>query len=176
MVAYRRNLVAGGTYFFTVTLKNRQASFLTDHIDELRNAFRVCREKKPFTIDAIVILPDHLHTVWVLPDGDKDYSSRWQCIKSHFTRNLRKSDVNLAANKHGGFDLWQRRYWEHTIKNEDDYNRHLDYLHYNPVKHGYVTSPIDWPWSSFHSFVRNGVLDAEWGASRNIEKGLNFGE
>ena len=176
MVAYRRNLVAGGTYFFTVTLKNRQNSFLTDHIDELRTAFSLCRDKKPFTIEAIVILPDHLHTIWTLPDGDTDYPSRWRFIKSCFTRNLRKSGVNLHVNKHGGFGVWQRRYWEHTIKNQDDYNRHVDCIHYNPVKHGYVENPVDWEWSSFHSFVRKGVLEPNWGATTDIEQGLNFGE
>ena len=176
MVAYRRSYVAGGTYFFTVTLKNRQTTYLTDYIDELRNAFRLCREKQPFTIDAIVILPDHLHTVWVLPDDDTDYPSRWRFIKSHFTRNIRKSGVNLSPNRSAGFDVWQRRYWEHTIKSQDDYNRHMDYIHYNPVKHGYVDSPIKWRWSSFHSFVRRGVLAPNWGAVVNEEQGTNFGE
>ena len=176
MVAYRRSYVAGGTYFFTVTLKNRKTTYLTDYIDELRNAFRLCRESQFFTIDAIVILPDHLHTVWVLPECDSDYSSRWRFIKSCFTRNIRKSGATPNHNKHGGFDVWQRRYWEHTIKNQDDYNRHIDYIHYNPVKHGYVESPINWPWSSFHSLVRRGDLEADWGASINVEERFNFGE
>ncbi|WP_250655551.1 REP-associated tyrosine transposase [Alkalimarinus coralli] len=176
MVAYRRNFVAGGTYFFTVTLKNRKTTYLTDYIDELRNAFRLCRNKQFFTIDAIVILPDHLHTIWGLPEGDIDYPSRWRFIKSSFTRNIRKSGVPLNANKHGGFDVWQRRYWEHTIKSQEDYNRHIDYIHYNPVKHGYVENPTNWPWSSFHSFVKKGVLEPEWGSVITPEADFDFGE
>jgi putative transposase len=120
MVLYRRNRVAGGTYFFTVTLRDRSSDVLVRHVELLRNAFRAVRTERPFAIDAIVILPDHLHAVWTLPEGDADYSGRWRAIKSYFTRDLRLSDMPLTADNRGEYRLWQR-FWEHTIRDDADF-------------------------------------------------------
>lgn len=176
MVAYRRAFVAGGTYFFTVALKNRQATWLIDYVDELRLAFRDCRKKTPFNIDAIVILPDHLHTLWELPQGDSNYPARWRFIKSSFTRSLRKRGVNLIKNRHGEYGVWQRRYWEHVVTDLSDYETHIDYIHHNPVKHGYSESVADWPWSSFHTYVKNGFLAESWGGRSSQQEAIGFGE
>jgi len=131
MVHYRRNRVAGGTYFFTVTLRDRSSDRLVRHVGLLRDAFRSVRAERPFTIDAIVILPDHLHAIWTLPAGDADYSGRWRAIKSRFTHGLRASGIPLSRDSRGEYRLWQRRFWEHTIRDDDDLNRHVDYIHYN---------------------------------------------
>ncbi len=150
MVQYRRNYVAGGTYFFTLALHNRQSSLLTDHIDELRFAFKATMEKMPFEIDAIVILPEHMHAIFTLPEGDVNYSSRWRLIKSLFTRQLIKKGVALTRNHRGEYNLWQKRFWEHTIRDKDDMNHHMEYIQNNPIKHGLVANAIDWPYSSIH--------------------------
>lgn len=124
--------------FFTVTLRDRTSNVLMRHVDLLRIGFRSVRAERPFIIDAIVILPDHLHTVWTLPTGDADYSGRWRAIKSRFTHAFRASGAILTADRRGEYRLWQRRFWEHTIRDERDYVRHIDYCHWNPIKHGYV--------------------------------------
>lgn len=157
MVLYRRNRVAGGTYFFTVTLRDRSSDLLVRHVDLLREAFRLVHNIRPFTIDAIVILPEHCHALWTLPEGDTDYSGRWRAIKSHFTRHLRTAGVRLIRDNRGEYQLWQRRFWEHTIRDERDYRHHVDYIHYNPVKHGLVEQAADWPYSSIHRYVRLGL-------------------
>lgn len=167
MVLYRRNRVAGGTYFFTVTLRHRSSDVLVRHVGLLRNAFRKVRTDRPFTIDAIVILPDHLHAVWTLPDGDADYSRRWRAIKSNFTHELRLSGMPLTPDKRGEYRLWQRRFWEHTIRDDTDFQRHVDYIHWNPVKHGLTQCVADWPYSSFHAYVRLGLLPLEWATAIN---------
>jgi putative transposase len=174
MVRYRRNFVPGGTFFFTVTLNDRRSSALVDHADELRSAFRVARAERPFTVDAIVILPDHLHVIMTLPEDDSDFSGRWRRIKSVFTHRLAASGVPIARNDRGEFALWQRRFWEHTIRDDADFERCADYIHFNPVKHGLVASPIDWPYSSLHRYVRVGILPADWGRVGEITG--NFGE
>ncbi|WP_439404359.1 REP-associated tyrosine transposase [Bradyrhizobium sp. DASA03076] len=174
MVRYRRNFVLGGTFFFTVTLDDRRSSVLIDHIDKLRNAFRVTRAERPFEIDAIVILPDHLHVIMKLPDNDSDFSGRWRRIKSVFTHRLAASGATVSRNNRGESLLWQRRFWEHTIRNDADFERCVDYIHFNPVKHGLVTSPIDWPHSSLHRYARDGILPADWGGNGEISG--NFGE
>ena len=176
MVNYRRNRVAGGTYFFTLTLRDRHASTLVDHIDALRQAFRTTRHKRPFELDAIVVLPEHLHAVWTLPPDDNDYSSRWRSIKSLFTKALKGQMANVARNRRGEHDLWQRRYWEHTVRNEEDLRRHIDYLHFNPVKHGLVNRVRDWPYSSFHRFVQRGLYDNDWGGGGVEGKADKYGE
>ncbi|SEH04879.1 REP-associated tyrosine transposase [Candidatus Venteria ishoeyi] len=165
MVLYRRNFVPGGMYFFTVTLADRRQHLLTEHIDLLRTAFRETRNKHAFDIQAIVILPEHLHTLWKMPEQDSDYPGRWKAIKSRFTHLLRKQGIKLPAAPEGGYRLWQRRYWEHTIRNNEDWERHFNYIHYNPVKHGWVKQAIDWPYSSFHRYVRLGWLTADWGSA-----------
>jgi putative transposase len=168
MVLYRRNRVESGTYFFTVTLRDRQSTLLIEQVDLLRKAFAFTRYKKPFTIDSIVILPEHIHTIWSLPKNDQDYSTRWQSIKSYFSRNLKKTNIILQPNKRGEYDLWQRRFWEHTIRDEADYEHHVNYIHYNPVKHGLVKQVKDWPYSSFHKYVSKGILPINWGSDRDF--------
>nr|WP_318025890.1 transposase [Methylobacter tundripaludum] len=118
-------------------------------------------------MDAIVILPDHLHAVWTLPDGDADYSGRWRAIKSKFTHELQLSGMPLTPDKRGEYRLWQRRFWEHTIRDDTDFQRHVDYIHWDPVKHGLTQCVADWPYSSFHHYVRLGSLSPEWAATIN---------
>jgi len=167
MVRYRRNLVAGGTYFFTVTL--------TDHIHALRAAVRVTRGARPFAIDAIVVLPDHLHVVLTLPAGDADFSTRLSLIKRRFTTAVARNGVRIPRHRNGEYALWQRRFWEHTIRDEKDFERHVDYIHFNPVKHGLVTRVRDWPHSSFHRYVRQGLLPQDW-AGDLVPDRTSFGE
>jgi REP-associated tyrosine transposase len=155
---YRRNFIAGGSFFFTANLAERRLRLLTEHIDELRTAFRETRRHHPFTTDAMVVLPHHLHAVWTLPEGDADFATRWRLIKSAFSRSLatdeRISESRAAKGERG---IWQRRYWEHTIRDENDFARHVDYIHINPVKHRLVPRVRDWPYSSFHRMVKLGM-------------------
>jgi len=173
MVHYRRNLLPGGTFFFTAALANRRSGFLVDHISVLRSVFHTVKQSYPFHIEAIVILPDHLHTIWTLPEGDSNYPLRWQSLKSGFAKILVDKGIPLRYRRDGSIILWQRRYWEHTIRDDRDYANHIDYIHYNPVKHGYVTRVKDWPHSSFHRYVRNGTLPGHWGSGGQE---LNTGE
>ena len=176
MTGYRRNFIAGGGFFFTVNLAERRLQLLTQHIDELRNAFRETRRRHPFTIDAMVVLPDHLHAVWTLPEGDADFATRWRLIKSAFSSSLpdgeRISDSRAARGERG---IWQRRYWEHTIRDQSDFARHVDYIHINPVKHGLVPQVREWPYSSFHRMVRLGIYPEDW-AGDVRDHGGEFGE
>jgi REP-associated tyrosine transposase len=175
MVRYRRNFVPGGTYFFTVTLADRRSRALVDHVAALRNAFRTARRERPFAIDAVVILPEHLHIVITLPPGDADFSGRWRRIKGLFTRSAAAAGATFARNRKGEHALWQRRFWEHTIRDDGDFTRHVDYIHINPVKHGLVARVKDWPYSSFHRYVRQGLLPQDWaGAAADGETG--YGE
>jgi putative transposase len=176
MVQFRRNYVPGGTYFFTVTLRDRRSRVLTDHIELLREAFRTVRAARPFEIIAIVVLPEHLHTVIRLPDGDADYSGRWRAIKGQFSHALAKAGVALTRDRRGEYRLWRRRFWEHSIRDERDLETHVHYIHYNPIKHGWVTRLADWPWSSFHRYVRLGWVDANWGTDPEGFGGGDFGE
>ena len=164
MVLYRRNRVAGGTYFFTVTLQDRNSSMLVDNIDALRTAVREVLREQAFRIDAWVVLPEHLHAVWTLPPDDAAYSERWKQIKGGFTHQLVKAGMSIRKNHRGEYDLWQGRFWEHTIGDEADFSHHMDYVHYNPVKHGWVEKPIDWPYSTFHRYVNSGVYASDWGS------------
>jgi len=174
MVRYRRNFVPGGTFFFTVTLADRRSRSLVEHIGALRTAFRITRRAHPFIIDAIVILPDHLHTIMTLPDGDADFSGRWRRIKSLFSRHV-AAGGGIESNPRGEYALWQRRFWEHTVRDDDDFSRHFDYIHFNPVRHGLVARVCDWPYSSFHLYVRHGWLPEDWGGDVN-EGRKGFGE
>jgi REP-associated tyrosine transposase len=162
MVRYRRNFVPGATYFFTVALADRRSSALIDHVTALRAAFRTARHERPFTIDAIVILPDHLHAIFTLPDGDADFSGRWRRIKGHFSNHMITTGACASRHASGEYALWQRRFWERTIRDDDDFARHVDYIHFNPVKHGLVSRVRDWPYSSFHLCVRRGLLPEDW--------------
>lgn len=175
MVRYRRNFVPGGTYFFTVTLADRTSSVLVDHMSALRTAFRVVRHERPFAIDAVAILPEHLHAIWTLPSGDSDFSGRWRRIKAHFTHQLVIAGIPVLRHRNGEYALWQRRFWEHTIRNERDFERHVDYVHFNPVKHGHVSRVADWPYSSFHAYVRRNLLPPDW-AGDVEETVTDFGE
>jgi putative transposase len=175
MVGYRRNRLQGGTYFFTVTLAERQSSALVDQIGALRAAFRVAKRERPFIIDAIVVLPDHLHVILTLPQGDADFAGRWRRIKGHFSSQLLAAGIAIGRHANGELALWQRRYWEHTIRDEQDFVRHVDYVHYNPVKHRLVTRVRDWPHSSFHLYVRRGLLPQDWAGDVN-EAPSDYGE
>lgn len=169
--------MAGGTYLFTVNLLERRLDTLVRHIGALREAVRVTRRERPFQIDAWVVLPDHMHCVWTLPPGDSDFSNRWKAIKIRFVQALprteRRSTVRVAKGERG---IWQRRFWEHLIRNEADYARHVDYVHWNPMKHGLVQRLMDWPYSSFHRYVRLGVLPADWGGVGGMSDEKTFGE
>ena len=176
MVHYRRSRTPGASYFFTVNLKDRSQRYLLSHSDPLRLAFREVRLLRPFEIPAFVILPDHLHMIMRLPTDDNDFPGRWKAIKSRFTKALVKEGVALLKNVRGEYDLWQRRYWEHQIRDESDLQRHVDYIHYNPVKHGHVAQAGAWPHSSFHHYVTTGVLPANWSAGHFSEDEDGFGE
>ena len=170
MPNYRRSRVPGGTYFFTVTLLDRSSKLLVTHVDALRECVTAVRVARPFHIDAWVVLPDHMHAVWTLPQGDDDYSSRWTAIKKAFTKAVPKSEyISPARAAKGERGIWQRRFWEHTIRNEHDYAAHVDYVHINPLKHGLVTRVADWPYSSFHRWVGRGDYPQDWAGSADAE-------
>ena len=175
MTEYRRDHTVGSTWFFTVNLADRQSRILVTHIELLRNSFRDVMRDHPFVIDAIVILPEHLHTIWTLPEGDADYAMRWRLIKTTFSRSIPKGEQTSPSRlQKGERGIWQRRFWEHRIRDEKDFSRHLDYIHINPLKHGHVSRVADWPFSSFHRYVENGIYDREWGGTMGTEGG--FGE
>ncbi len=163
VVRYRRNLVLGATFFFTVALADRRSSLLIDHISNMRLAFRKARSERPFDIDAIVILPDHLHAIFTLPENDADFSHRWRRIKTVFTQGVLCAGEALGRRDGTGRSLWQRRFWEHTIRNDADFSQHVDYIHYNPTKHGLASHPSAWPYSSLHRFIRQGLVAPDWG-------------
>ena len=170
MRTYKRAWIPGGCYFFTVNLAERHNStLLIDHIDSLRDAFRSVSVLHPFTMDAAVILPDHLHCIWTLPKGDNRFDVRWRRIKSIFSRTIpgKESTTESRRNK-GERGIWQRRYWEHAIRDEVDWRRHVDYIHYNPVKHGYVERAFDWPHSTFCQFIKREMYEVNWLASPEI--------
>jgi len=163
MPEYRRNRVLGGTYFFTVNLLDRHSDLLVTHVDVLREAVRMVRIRRPFRIDAWVVLPDHMHAIWTLPAHDDDFSGRWKAIKIAFAKALPKTEyVSPVRAANGERGIWQRRFWEHTIRNDDDYAAHVDHVHIKPVKHGLVTKLTDWPCSSFHKFVARGACSPDW--------------
>jgi putative transposase len=176
MVRYRRNFVAGAAYFFTVTLFDRGSTALIDHVDVLRRAFRATQHSLPFAIDAVVVLPDHLHIVMTLPSEDADFSSRLSLIKRRFTTGVGKMGVTIPRHRNGEHALWQRRFWEHTIRDDNDFERHVDYIHFNPVKHGIVSRVRDWPHPSFHRYVRSGLLPEDWAGDLSVQGQSNFGE
>ncbi|EGV28618.1 hypothetical protein ThidrDRAFT_3610 [Thiorhodococcus drewsii AZ1] len=173
---YRRTLIGGATYFFTVNLADRNARLLIDHIAALRAAVRHVRQAHPFEIIAWVVLPEHMHAVWILPPGDSEYPMRWNQIKGGFSRRIPSGErVSASRSSRRERGVWQRRYWEHLIRDERDLERHVDYVHWNPVKHGYVSRVVDWPFSSFHTFVRRGWLDADWGYAGDFGEGYVMG-
>ncbi|MEW6689402.1 MAG: transposase [Pseudomonadota bacterium] len=174
---YRRAEVSGASYFFTVNLADRSQALLVDHADVLRTVIREVQSRHPFRIDAMVVLPDHLHAIWTLPENDRDFSTRWMLIKAGFSRRLPVSEErNRSRMTKGERGIWQRRFWEHLLRDEKDYERHLDYIHYNPVKHGYVKRPVDWPHSSIHQFIARGIMGLDWAAGNQSETDFEYGE
>ena len=174
---YRRAKVAGGTYFFTLNLAERDRTARVDHVDSLRSPIREVMARRPFYIDVIVILPDHLHALWTLPMNDCDYPMRWALIKAGFSRQVPRGErCNPSRVSKSERGIWQRRYWEHLIRDERDYGRHVDYIHFNPVKHGYAGRASDWPYSSIRRYIAAGTLDRNWGAEVQSQDGYSFGE
>ena len=167
MPNYRRIWMPGGTYFFTVNLLRRgDNDLLVRYVDQLRFAVREVGQKFPFTIHGWVVLPDHMHCLISLPDGDVDFPRRLRLIKAGFSKRLPDIEsVSLSRNKRTERGIWQRRYWKHLIRDERDFNAHMDYIHINPVKHGLVARVRDWPFSTFHRLVEQGVYTAAWGGS-----------
>jgi len=184
---YRRAKVKGGTYFFTVVTHKRVKIFAqSDTVELLRQAFRKVKERHPFKIDAFVLLPDHLHCIWTLPQGDADFSTRWRLIKSDFSRQIglvgwveRRNPTNTTTSasrlRKNEKSIWQRRFWEHLIRNDEDLKKHVEYIHYNPVKHGLTKTPGDWDYSSFHRYVEKGIYDIRWGAGVKIKLDTTVG-
>jgi putative transposase len=165
MPNYKRIRLTGGTYFFRVNLHDRSKRLLTSHIEGLKRSFAETKRVLAFRIDAIVVLPDHLHCIWTMPPNDSNFSERWQLIKADFSRRIPRQEVRSNSRaKRRERAVWQRRFWEHVIRDEASRAAHFDYIHYNPVKHGYVTSPTQWPYSSFHRFVQAGVYPHDWAA------------
>jgi putative transposase len=161
---YRRSTTPGATYFFTVNLFDRRSDLLQRHANDLRTVMRSVKAEHPFSVLAMVILPEHLHAIWRLPPDDANYPLRWSLIKSGFSRRIPRDETVRAsrqAKRERG--LWQRRYWEHQIRDEQDLARHVDYVHYNPVKHGWVKRAADWPHSTIHEYIRQGRLPPDWG-------------
>ena len=173
MPQYRR--AKGRTFFFTVVLADRSSNLLISEISRLRRIYGTVCERRPFETVAICVLPDHIHAVWTLPEEDADFSARWSLIKSGFSRGLDdepRSPSKVVKREKG---IWQRRFWEHAIRDDTDLERHVDYIHFNPVKHGHVTRVADWPHSSFHRYVERGVIDVDWGGDMKEIQGV-FGE
>jgi putative transposase len=186
MSNYRRACVPGGTFFFTVVTHRRRRLFhLEANRTLLGEAIRDCQQDWPFEMNAIVLLPDHLHAIWTLPQGDTNYSGRWSVIKTNFTIKFlanggRDSRVSAGKRRERRRGVWQRRFWEHVIEDEDDFEMHFDYIHYNPVKHKLVKCPSEWPASSFHRWVEAGVYPADWACGHHsapaFPQDTDFGE
>jgi len=177
---YRRSKVPGATYFFTVVTYRRRAFLCEpDSVALLREAFATVQHRYPFRMDAAVLLPDHLHCLWTLPPNDRDYSTRWMLIKSYFTHRCAAS-LKIARSpplRHKREQtIWQHRFWEHHIRDDRDFERHCDYIHYNPVKHRWVSRVVDWPHSSFHRFVDRGIYASDWAGAPEAEAAGGFGE
>jgi putative transposase len=160
MPEYRRLYAPGGTYFFTVNLADRRSRLLVEHVGVLRAAFRNTRRRLPFETAAICVLPDHLHCLWTLPEGDHDFSLRWRMIKSAFSRALPRDRDPAAGRRAGERGIWQRRFWEHRIRDARDFDNHLGTIHWNPVKHGWAASMDEWPYSSWRWHKR--AYGREW--------------
>ena len=177
---YRRLRQSGATYFFTLVTGNRMPLFADDrNVALLRDVTKSVQIQHPFAIEAQVVLPDHLHALWSLPNGDDDFTTRWMLIKAGFSRIFRRETLSgfasgltptydydkLRRANRGERSIWQQRFWEHLIRDDEDFANHIEYIHYNPVKHGLAKSPIDWPHSTFKSFVDQGLYEAHWGSN-----------
>ncbi len=182
MTNYRRAHYPGGAYFFTVvTYRRRKILTLPESRQFLREAIEQTQEKYPFRIDAWVLLEDHLHCIWKLPDSHSDFSVRWRLIKQRFSKNAKplfheKEWMNVSRRKRRESTIWQRRFWEHQIMNDDDYRRHMDYIHFNPVKHRLVNEVKAWPYSTFHRYVKTGIYLEDWGGSMIAKSEKCYGE
>jgi len=175
MPEYRRHRVPGGTYFFTLALNDRRTDLLVREITALRAAVGRTRQLHPFQIDAWVVLQEHMHAIWTLPEGDTDYSLRWTLIKRWFSAAIPTGETRSASRAaKGERGIWQRRFWEHTVRDPNDFTRHVDYVHFNPVKHGLVARAADWPHSSFRRAVARGDYPADWAQANDDVTG--FGE
>jgi putative transposase len=176
MPDYRRAWHPGGTYFFTVNLLQRQGNdLLIQHISLLRAVIKSVQQRHPFKIHGWVVLPEHFHCVIELPPDDTDFAKRWRLIKMDFSKALPRcenlSEVRIRRGERG---IWQRRYWEHLIRDEQDYRAHMDYVHINPVKHGLVERVIDWPYSTFHRLVERNIYPANWAGGDEVS--LKYGD
>ena len=181
MPNYRRSFVPGGTYFFTIVAEGRANILCSPAMrTALRQAITDCRNRWPFDIDATVLLPDHLHAIWTLPPDDDSYSKRWGWIKKEATKTWlalggEEQPVSASRSKRRRRGVFQRGFWEHTLRDEEEYRRLLEYIHYNPVKHGLVESPIDWPYSTLRKMVKAGIYSMDWGSPDVRAKArLNF--
>ena len=162
---YRRSQAKGATFFFTVVTDRRKEVFSSiGNIALIKQTFSHVNEKYPFQTEAFVILPDHIHCIWTLPEDTNDFSTRWRLVKSYFTKECRTKEK-----------IWQNRFWEHQIRDDGDFTRHIEYIHYNPVKHGYVVSPNEWEHSSFHYFVERGIYQPDWGAKVEFDFDIMVG-
>lgn len=183
MPRYIRAKAKGGTFFFTVVTHRRQKIFsLPENRELLREAIINVRTELPFSLDAWVLLPDHLHCLWTLPEGDGDFSKRWALIKLLFNKKARQflhmhsTDAGDSLSKQDQSAVWQKRFWEHQIRDEKDFQRHFDYIHYNPVKHGLVNQVRDWPFPTFHKYLQQGYYPENWGEGVSLEATARFGE
>ena len=182
MPNYRRARTAGGTYFFTVVTERRR-KFLTgpEARTTLRSVVQEVRRLHPFTIDAWVLLPDHIHCLWTLAAADTDYSKRWGQIKAGFSRQMKvnlpsRGNLSRSRERHREASIWQRRFWEHQIHDEEDFRHYMDYIHHNPVKHGWAATAGDWPYSTFHRYVARGIYPATWGDGDRLTSDGEYGE
>lgn len=169
MVQYRRAKSPGGTFALTFTLKERGSNLLTQYFDVFKSCYSKAQARQPFETVAIVVLPDHVHVVWKLPKNDTDYSLRVRLIKHLFTRSLIKLGVDLKRRSNGERSCWQRRFWEHQVRDGQDLQNQIDYIHFNPVKHRLVGQVKHWPYSSFHRYVREGKLSLDWAGNSLIQ-------
>ncbi len=177
MTSYRRLRVPGGTYFFIVNLLDRKSNLLVQQIDILRDSVRKVRTSSPFHIDAWVVLPNHLHCIWTLPPGDTNFSARWQAIKTAFSKRLPPTEPLSPSRQHKTErGIWQRRFWEHAIRDDNDYARHVDYIHFNPVKHNLVPHPAAWPYSTIKKCVSLGLYAPDWASQDQTTPPTNTGE
>ncbi len=180
MPNYRRAIIPGGSFFFTLVVHKRRPLFSqSSSVALLGSVFRRCQMRWPFTMNAIVLLPNHLHAIWSLPPGDDEYSKRWGWLKKEFTKQWLQIGgtewaVSEGRKRERRRGVWQPRFWEHTLEDEEDFERHFDYIHWNPVKHGYVQRPYEWSHSSFHRYVRLGVYDRRWGCFTEDHPGFDF--
>jgi len=180
MQHYRKIKQPGATFFFTLaTYQRRKILDKAPYYQALKSAISAVRKTHPFTIEAFVLLPDHLHCIWTMPSNDCDYAIRWGLIKNQVSRQekaLTKTAMigQSRISEESGF--WERRVWKHQIGDDKDYAVHVDYIHWNPVKHGYVSKVNHWPYSSFHKFVKKGVYPPDWSGMPNEELEMSFGE